>query len=104
MNFDRQISIYKATTTQNNVGEHIAADTLIVTTMAEKTYLRGSESFITDQRIANTTETFRIRYRNIDNANFLLYKNEKYNIVSIAEESRNHTLLLTCIKKDNNES
>lgn len=102
MNFDRQISIYRQATTQNDVGEHVVTDELILTTMAEKAYVRGSENYVTGQRIASTTESFRIRFRNIDNANILVFEEHKYDIISIEEESRKHTLLLMCVKKDNN--
>jgi SPP1 family predicted phage head-tail adaptor len=95
---DRRITIQSQTTTQADNLELNTAWVDEVSLPAAVKGLRGSERFEHDQRTAEQTKVFKIRYRKaLTTKHRIVYDGQSYDIVNINELGRRAGLELTAV-------
>lgn len=99
---DRRITIQRAVTTANEYNEEIITWTAIATVWAglEWSQAHSGEQFEGDQQVVTTRLVFTIRYRTgFDEKCRILYDNEAYDILNIAEIQRRKFERITAEKR-----
>jgi SPP1 family predicted phage head-tail adaptor len=81
---DKRINIQYPAKSKNSFNEDIVTYTTLSTIWASVEPVTGNERFLQQEKISETTVRFRIRYRSdITTDKQILYKNKKYDILSI---------------------
>lgn len=92
---DRRITLQTRTAVQSVSGEYTETFANLATVWAEVTDLRGREFFAAQQKNADVTTRFRIRWRDdVTVLHRIQYESRNYNIVHSAEIGRREGLEL----------
>ena len=93
---DRRIAIEAVAVTQNDYGEEVETWAPLATVFAEKRDIRARERFTAQQRLAEESAVFVIRYRaDVTPAMRLVCEGKTYRIEGLAEIGRREGLEIT---------
>lgn len=103
--FKERIIIQTYTDAKQANGEVIRSWATLRTLWAQYKSLGGNEAFQSDEKTAQRTAEFWIRYQgntDINEAMRLIWDNQVFNIISINKNEFDDVFKMRCISKDNN--
>lgn len=96
---DRRITIRRATTATNDLGEDVATWGDLATVWASKEDIRDGERFAAQEVAAHITTRFRVRWSSVtsdvDAKDRIVYQGYEYNVVAVKELGRREGIEIT---------